>query len=398
MAATYYTSDAIDIVDVDSHMTEPAGLWVDHAPAKLRERVPRIVEDDLGRVCWVVDGKVLGPIGFAAIDPDGGRIPGDSATPTGGNRNFLRFEDVHKGAYDFEARLGWLDERGIRQQVLFPNVPGFGAVDFFKTIDDGELRTACVTIYNDAAAEIQRHSGQRLFPLALVPWWDPDKAVAEVRRARSELGLAGITMCDNTHEFGLPHLDQPVWEPFWSACEDMELAVAFHIGSAGSKHNVWSQEGGGEFQATATVNSFLSNSWIVTNLIFSGVLLKHPRLKIFSAETGIGWVPFLLEAMDYQWHENLVPHVKKEVWKEMLPSEIFHRNIYVSFWFEQFGPARAIDLIGQDNVMFETDFPHGTALTDRVQEQVANTLAGLAPDVRRKVLHDNAARLLNLNT
>jgi predicted TIM-barrel fold metal-dependent hydrolase len=125
--------------------------------------------------------------------------------------------------------------------------------------------------------------------------------------------------------------------------------------------------------------------------------LRHPRLKIFSAETGIGWVPFLLEAMDYQWHENLLPDVKRDVWKAALPSEIFRRNFYLSFWFEQWGPAHAIELLGQDNVMFETDFPHGTALTDRVTEQVVSTLASLAPEIRKKVLRENAVRLYDLD-
>jgi uncharacterized protein len=397
MANSYYTADSIQIVDTDSHITEPPGLWLDHAPTKFKERVPRIVEDEQGRLCWMVDGRFLGPIGFTAIAPDGSRLAGDWATPDGGNRTFLRYEDVHKGAYDFEARLGWLDERGIHQQVLFPNVPGFGAVDLAKYVDDTQLRTACVTIYNDAAAEIQRNSGDRLLPLALVPWWDLEAVGVELDRARSQLGLTGITMCENPQEFGFRPLDQPEWDPFWSACEDLDLAVAFHIGSGGPKNMVWSQEGGGEFQATATVNSFLSNSWVVTNLIFSGILLKHPRLKIFSAETGIGWLPFVLEAMDYQWHENLVSRVKNDVWKAMLPSEVFRRNFYVAFWFEKFGPEYAMDIVGEDNIMFETDFPHGTALTDRTQEEVATTLAKLRPEVRRKVLRDNAARLFNLH-
>jgi len=385
-----YTTDAVDIIDVDSHITEPAGLWVDHAPARLKDRVPHIVDDAHCRPRWVVDGKDIGAIAFTAIAADGSRIAGEAQD------QHSRYEDLHKGAYDFKARLDWLDERGISQQVIFPNISGFGAELFFAEIADRELLTACVTIYNDAMAEIQKDSGTRFLPLALVPWWDIDEAVKEVRRARTQLDLRGITMSDNPHAHGLPSLDRPEWEPFWSACEDMGLVVAFHIGSGSFTKLVWSQEGGGEYLATNTVNSFLSNSWIVSNLIFSGVLLRHPRLKIFSAETGIGWVPFLLEAMDYQWHENLLPEVRRDVWKGQLPSEIFRRNIYVSFWFEQFGPAHAIDVIGQDNVMFETDFPHGTALTPRVTEQVSRTLAALNPDVRRKVLHDSATRLFDL--
>jgi predicted TIM-barrel fold metal-dependent hydrolase len=389
--ATHFTTDPIRVIDADSHITEPPGLWIDNAPAALKDRVPRIVDNEQGRPTWVVDGNLLGPIGFTAVGPDGNRIAGETT------RMNHRFEDLHQGAYDFKARLGWLDSRGIHQQVLFPNISGFGGLKFLQVIPDSDLRTACVTIYNDAAACIQAESGGRLLPLALVPWWDTDLAEKEVVRIRTELDLKGITMCEAPHHFGYPSLDQPAWDRFWSVCEDTSLAVAFHISSGPSdRQNVWSQNGGGEQLATLTANSFLSNSWIISNLLFSGVLLRHPRLKIFSAETGIGWIPFLLEAMDYQWHENLVPDVKRDVWKAMLPSELFRRNIYVSFWFEQWGLSHALDVVGEDNVMFETDFPHGTSLTDRVTERVAITLAGLSPEARKKVLHDNAARLYNL--
>jgi uncharacterized protein len=387
MPATY-TTDAIQVVDVDSHLTEPAGMWVDHAPSKFKDRVPRIVEDEHARPRWVVDGVDIGPIGNALVGPDGSKIQGQASATS------HRFDEVHRGAYDPEARLGWLDERGIHQQVIFPNISGFGAVRFYTAVSDPELRTACVTIYNDAVAEIQRESNSRLLPLGLIPWWDINEAVKELRRARNVLGLHGVTMCDSPHDFGHPALDQPEWSPFWSALEELDLAVAFHIGSGRLRPLAWSQQGG-ELQATNTVNSFVANTNIVSNLIYSGVLLKHPRLKIFSAESGVGWVPFLLEAMDYQWHENLGPDVQRDVWKSALPSEIFRRNIYVSYWFEQTGLTHGLEVL-EDSIMFETDFPHGTALTERTTAQVARGLAVLTPIVRRKVLHDTAARLFSL--
>jgi uncharacterized protein len=383
-----FTTDSIKVIDTDSHLTEPEGLWVDRAPAKFKDRVPKIVEDDMGRPRWVVDGADIGPIGNALVGPDGTKIVGQASATS------HRYDEVHKGAYDMQARLGWLDERGIYGQILFPNITGFGAVRIFTDVPDRELATACVTIYNDAAADIQRESADRLMPLALVPWWDIDQSVKELVRIKNELGLKGITMCDSPNEFGMPALDQPEWEKFWSTLEDLDLAVAFHIGSGRLGFKVWSQKGG-ELQATNTVNAFFGNTLVVSNLIYSGVLLRHPHLKIFSAESGIGWVPFLLEAMDYQWHENLTEDVKRDVWKAALPSEIFRRNFYVSLWFEQLNTVHALELL-EENTMFETDFPHGTALTDRTTEDIAKSLASLTPVVRKKLLHDNAARLFDL--
>jgi predicted TIM-barrel fold metal-dependent hydrolase len=392
VTSTYFTSDPIGIIDADSHLTERAGLWVDHAPPKFRERVPRVVKNERGRPHWIVDDDIdLGKISYSPVAPDGSRIEGDAFETE------FNFEDVHAGAYDTQARLAWMDERGISEQVLFPNtLAGFGAVRFYSMIKDVDLRTACITTYNDAAVAMQNESGGRLLPLAMMPWWDLDQAEKEVARAR-KLGLVGISMPDNPQDYGLPALHKPEWSRFWSACEDAETAVAFHIAGGSFSPEVWTEPGKGEHQATLTACSFMTNTWVVANLIFSGLLLEHPRLKVYSAETGIGWIPFLLEALDYQWHENITAEAKREVWKGVLPSDVFRRNIYVSFWFEEWGVAHALEAVGTDNVMFETDFPHGTALLDRSRDQVAATLAKLSPQVRRKVLRDNAARLFNLS-
>ena len=148
--------------------------------------------------------------------------------------------------------------------------------------------------------------------------------------------------------------------------------------------------------AIYTCNSFLSNSWLIANLIFSGIFMRHPRLKVVSGESGISWLPFFLEAMDFQWHENVESQDKREMWNDMPPSDVYRQNMFGSFWFEKTALAENIDFLGADTVMFETDFPHGTSLTDRMTKDVAATLSTLSPDVRRKVLHDTAARVYNL--
>jgi len=385
-----FTTDPIRVIDMDSHYTEPPGLWVDRAPAKFKERVPKVIENENGSQSWVIDGNVpFAMLGATAVRVDGTKIEG-----TGVERND-RFEKMSKAAYDVDARLGFLDEHGIYAQIVFPNVSGFGSQRFMEIADD-ELRLACATIYNDHMADIQKQSGQRLFPQALVPFWNIEHAMAEVKRARNQLGLTGIVMCDSPHDFDMPSLDMPEWAPFWSLCEDLDVAVNFHIGSGKTRPRGWSSLGRGDFTAFISVSLFLDNSKTLTNLIFSGVLLRHPKLKVISVESGIGWVPFLLESMDYQWHENVAPEDKRNTWKGVLPSELFRRNCYVSFWFERWGPANTIEMIGEDNVMFETDFPHPTCLYPEVKEQVAKSLASLRPDVRRKVLHDTAARVYNL--
>jgi predicted TIM-barrel fold metal-dependent hydrolase len=387
---TRYTPDPIRVIDMDSHYTEPPDLWTARAPTRFKELVPKIVADDNGNQHWVVNGSTrLGPLGFTVIKEDGDKVQGVLS--------LTRFEEISRAAYDVKARVEFLDEHGIYAQIVFPNVAGFGSQSFIR-IEDNELRKVCCTIYNDAVAEFQQASGGRLFPQMLVPFWNIDDAIAEISRARNQLGLTGIVMCDTPQAYGLPSLDMPDWDPFWSACEDMDLAVNFHIGAGTFNTGVprWRTLTSSAQLAMTSVALFLDNSRALSNLIFSGVLLRHPKLKIVSVESGIGWIPFLLEAMDYEYMEVIPAEERRTGWGGLTPSDLFRRNCYVSFWFENWAPRNAIDMIGEDNVMFETDFPHPTCLYPKVKEQVASVLSGLRPEVRRKVLHDTAARVYNL--
>jgi len=399
--ATSYTTDHIEVIDVDSHYSPPPGFWEAHAPPKFKERVPRIGEDEQGKPEWLVDGQPFDSIGFNMVRPDGTKAPGNM-------RALPFFEQMHAGSYDVKARVAWLDEHGISQQIMYPNTGGFSSQMFFTKIADEELRNVCIRTYNDAAAALQVESGARLVPLSQIPWWDIDEAEKELQRTVVELGLtAGPTMFSAPEVHGLPSLNHPRWSKFLSTCEELEVPLSFHIGPpGGGAHKPWVEPGvdaatkltmgRGVHLAVYTTNSFFSNSWLISNLVFSGIPLMHPRLKIVSGESGISWLPFLLEAMDFQLQENIEPEDKRDVWRGMKPSEVYRRNFTASFWFEKVALAEHIDFLGADTVMFETDFPHGTSLTDRMTADVAATLATLTADVRKKVLHDTAARVYNL--
>jgi predicted TIM-barrel fold metal-dependent hydrolase len=130
----------------------------------------------------------------------------------------------------------------------------------------------------------------------------------------------------------------------------------------------------------------------VSDLIMSGVLTRFPQIKFVSVESGIGWIPFMLETMDYQFQGNGVAEESPQF--DRLPSEYFARNVYACYWFEQTAPRRLLDKIGVDNIMFETDFPHPTSLYgEEVQARIKGGLADCEESVRRKILWDNAQKL-----
>ena len=138
---------------------------------------------------------------------------------------------------------------------------------------------------------------------------------------------------------------------------------------------------------------YLDNARMITNLMYSDVLERYPGLRFVSVESGLGWIPFLLEACEYQWDQMVPTEVKHH---ELRPTEKFRRNISACFWFEREGPARLIDRIGAANVLFETDFPHPTCLYPHAREHLRAVLGELSPAIRQSVLHDNAARLYGL--
>lgn len=374
---------AMPVIDIDTHYTEPRDMWTSRAPQKLRDRVPRVEVTKEGNEQWVVGDLVLGPPGFCVIAKDGAKHYGVISLP--------RFEDMSVASSNPEERLRYMDEFGLHTQILYPNTLGFAGNNMMK-ITDIELRNFCITGYNDAMADVQRAGKGRLYPQALLPFWDIDFTVKELRRCHEQLGMTGFTMTDSPESWGLPFLNDPHWDPLWTEAQDRGMPVNFHIGS-GVIPNMWAGlENNNRGIAAVSTMLFMNNMRCLTQLIFSGLLDRFPRLKFVSVESGIGWIPFMLEACEYQMDQNLV----NRGGLKLRPREYFRRQIYASYWFERENAARTIELLGADNVMFETDFPHPTCLYPNVREQVQDSLAGLERSVQRKVLYETAAKVYNL--
>ena len=369
------------VIDVDSHWTEPRDLWTSRAPAKLKDRALRVVRNDRGVEQWVVDrDMVMGPVGYCSIRPDGSKSQGMIAFDT--------YDEVHPGAVDVAPRLAYMDEHGLSIQIVYANVLGF-AGNLVMRIEDEALRAFCSTAYNDAAAEMQAESGGRLVPQAMLPFWDIDLAVAELVRCHEELGLTGFTLTDATPHWNLPPLHDAHWDPLWTTAQERGLPVNFHIGAGLVAPRIWGDYGSARNFAALSTMAQMGNMVCLSNLIFSGILDRFPSLQFVSVESGIGWLPFLIESLDYQFDENGVTDL------ELRPPDYFRRQIYGSYWFEK-DPQPVIEAIGADNLMFETDFPHATCLYPGVREHVRESLGHLEPAVQRKLLYETAARVYQL--
>ena len=352
--------------------------------------MPRVSDVD-GQPTWTLDGHVLTRASASSVvDREGNRSRGSA---------FIGWtiEDATPAAYDVDARLAVMDELGVHAQVVYPNVAGFGGQRFTE-VADPELRLLCVTLYNDAMAEMQDASGGRLYPMALLPWWDVDASAAEAARSAG-LGLRGVNMTSDPQvQSDAPDLGDRAWDPLWEVCSDLALPLHFHIGASQTSmqwfgSSPWPSFGADEKLAIGSAMMYLTNARVIANLIYSGLLERQPGLRVVSVESGIGWIPFVLESLDHQANET-APGTLDHL--SLAPSEYFRRQMYACYWFERIDVAHTIELLGADRILFETDFPHPTCLYPDSLTYAAEGLAGVAPDVARQLLQDNAANLYRI--
>jgi len=376
------------VIDADTHVTEPGDLWTSRLPARYKEQAPHLVRDrETGIDTWRIgDTQGFLPVGFTAVAGWPEPFP---AAP----RNM---DEVPKAAYDASARLEYMDRVGIWAMALYPNVGGFGSQAFLGLKDPG-LMLACVQAYNDFLIDWISPDPRRFIPVLATPFWDVEASVAEIERC-AKLGHKGVLFTGEPQSHGEPILGSPHWDPLWSAAQACDLPVSFHIG-AGTFDDGYTPEriettGMGRTNGFAAVSLFLDNGKQLTDLLFSGVLPRYPDLKFLSVESGIGFIPFILEACDYTFEYGKVRSQCPEF--ELKPSEYFARQVYGCYIFEEYAPRELMDSIGVDNILFETDYPHPVCLYDNVREKIDAALGDATPEAQRKVLFENAAKLYGI--
>jgi predicted TIM-barrel fold metal-dependent hydrolase len=290
-----------------------------------------------------------------------------------------------------------MDQDGIDAEVLFPGLAGFGGGGFFG-VKDPELRSACYRAYNDHVAEDWRGiAPERFVGQCALPLYDIDQSVAELKRSY-EKGHRSVMFPGDPAGFGFPPLADKAWDPLLATIQELDIPMSIHIGGGpppaqpGTTESPWRIGAKGAAESMI-VNSLSSNISSMAIIMFSGILERFPRLKVVSVESGIGWVPYFLEQCDDTY-------TRQRYWTKsdlrMLPSEYAARQLYWNFWNEKAG-LRLLDVIGEDHVMFESDYPHSICNWPNTQKVIDEICEGLSPATRQKVLADNAVRLYQLS-
>jgi uncharacterized protein len=375
--------EGIKIVDCDTHVTEAPDLFIAQAPARFRDRVPVIRRVD-GVDRWFVGDRDFGTMGGNVIRKDNNKLLGRLAFPT--------LEEAHAGGHEIKPRLQAMDDMGVYAQICYHN-SGITQAGSLMSLGDNELAIEIIKMYNDAAIARQKESGERLFTMAHLPIWDKAAMEKEAQRC-VDLGLKGFVLPDTPERLGIPSFLHDYWDGFLELASDTGMPLNFHLNVAIDPNTlVWE---GFEFEQTLSVVATMfsiGNAATLGNWMVSGRLDKHPKLKIGLIESGMGWVPFAIEALEHQFDEMLPS--KSKILKRR-PWQYFRDHFWCTYWFESVGPRLLLETLGYDKVLFETDFPHPTSLYPGVQEHILDTLGSYGPAIQKQVLETNAVKLYNL--
>ncbi len=368
----------VQLISVDDHVVEPPHTFVEHIDPKFASGAPRVVEAGPGVQGWEWEGR------FYPLQFQGNAATRRFREGEGGHGEDLfarSFDDIMPAAYDVHERVRAMDEDGVQAELLFPQFPRFGGTQFLEA-EDKELALACVRAWNDwMLDEWAATYPDRFIPQTLVPLWDPSLAAAEVERCAAK-GSKAVLFVENPHPLGLPSFPTGHWDPLFSACEETNLPLSMHIGTSSGLMVKPSPESTPSVGiALCGVNSMSA----LGDLIYSGVLERHPRLRIALSEGGAGWVPYVLERLDYTWERSRYEGVACTE----APSEVFRRHFWVCMIVDRYAIANR-HWIGIDKLMWEADFPHNDSNWPNSRKMLAEALVDVPDDEAARIAEHNA--------
>jgi predicted TIM-barrel fold metal-dependent hydrolase len=394
--------DLPKIISVDDHVIEPPNVWQDRLPQKYKDIGPRVKRAPMGEMTFV-GGKFSYAPGTDGPPCDWWHYE-DKAIPqtrlsaaVGFDRDEVRitaitYDEMRDGCYDPKARIADMDANWTEAQMCFPSFPRFCGQTFLEA-DDRELALLCVKAYNDwMVDEWCGDSDGRLIPNIIIPLWDADLAADEIRR-NAERGVGAVCFSEIPPYLGLPSIHSGEWDPFFAACAETRTVVNMHIGSS-SKMPSTSADAPPAVGSTLTFGNAMSS---MVDFLMSGVLVRYPDLTLAYSEGQIGWIPYILERADKVWEENRGWNGVYGVIPEP-PSTYYYRQIYGCFFDDEHGLTNdSLAVINENNITFETDYPHSDSTWPHSKETAQKLMGHLSPETIRKLVRGNAIRMLGLD-
>lgn len=344
-------------ISADSHVNEPAGLFIERVPAKLRDRAPHIIELDNGGQAWRMEGiDNPVPFGAAAVHHratkrfDRANYKARFGELKDGLQRGVRFEDILQGSFDPKARVQEQIEDNLDGEFFY-NGPGvWGAI---KAGPDPELIYHCFRAYNDWMTEFCSYDPSRMFPIGIIPTTGVDDAIRELKRCLIDLDMKGVAL--ESYPGGSLTEPSPDDDRFWAVAEEIGKPISLHLSIRVPANAIATfTKGGFDLRKIIASGSF---PVVCEKLILAGVFDRFPKLQFVGAEVQSGWVPYYLDRFDATYRR-----LSKQtgVKLDLLPSDYFMRNIYTTFLIDQFGVNNRYT-IGVDRMMWMCDFPHSVS-------------------------------------
>jgi predicted TIM-barrel fold metal-dependent hydrolase len=370
------------LISADSHIVEPPDMYSTRIEPKFRDRAPRMErrKTEAGRDydAWMINGVQVGTLG--AVMQAGQRFEDPSQI------DFLGiWEDVRKGGYDAHSMIVENEEDGVWGSCLQPS-QGL----FWYRLPDSALLTEICRVYNDWITDFCKPYPERLKGIAMLNVDDVDEGCRELARVK-KLGLVGAFIPVSPLP-ERPYRD-PVYDRLWATAQDLGMPLLMHIatnrsGVPGCEFtiNVGDLTGAGR----STTDHWVRYS--LGAMLFAGVFDRYPRLKVGSVEHETAWIPHWLKQMDFTYRER---PVFTKGWKSsdgMLPSDYWHRNMFVEFMEDDIG-VEFRKHIGVDNMLWGSDFPHAESTWPQSTQFLDRIFAGVPEEDRRKITSDNAAKM-----
>ncbi len=386
------------LISVDDHVIEPPHVWLDRLASKYHDRAPRMAKGERGAV-WQYEDKLVPTAGLSVA---AGKEK-EEFSP-----NPVSFDGMRPGAYDPIERVKDMDRAGILASINFPSFPRFCGQIFWEA-EDKNLAALCVQAYNDwMIDEWCGAAPGRFIPLVIIPLWDPIGAAKELERTAAK-GARTFAFSENPEPLGLPTIHDPgrYWDPVMAAAQDTGMVVSMHVGSSSTMPSISSDApplANLTFGAVRAAGTMLA--WI-----FSDYFERMPKLKIALSEGNIGWMPYFIEraeqVIDKQRHwaakagvqfykgdsgtaaSTPVPQANLAT---LDVRRTIREHIYGCF-IEETSGLRCLDIIGEDNVMIETDYPHSDTTWPDCIEVAQQLVKDLPAETQRKILRGNAEKL-----
>lgn len=374
------------LISCDDHLDLnmlPPDLWTSRLPDHLKARGPK-VEMVNGRAMWTCEGKVLSGWSGAPSALSGPK-PIFTALDRGGI-----VDQTERRPAVAELRLADMDRDGVHAHVIFGPVT---SLEF----EDKELRDACYRVYNEWLKDFCAAAPDRLIGVPMLPP-EPEAAVAALDHI---VALGGFRQANLQIAVANPRLEDARWEPLWERLEANNIILSFHVTVFPSVTNAFDKYKGSPGATFLHVKMFIEQFLDpFVDLFAWGILERHPGLKIVIAESGIGWVPWVVEELDYRhwrlWEAEEFWAARGGIPHKLKPSELFKRQVYGTF--QQSPTAVALkDFYGEDKLLWATDYPHPDSIWPNSRKILAEFTQGADPAFVRKIAFENAARLYGLD-